>query len=137
MNHTRQNDRRGANAIEFALTFPVFIMILMGFIDFGAYFSGLAIADNITAQTCRDAALLDSMMEDVALVAEERMMARAEDMPFLSCGAACVAEATIEGAPPSAHLVCRLTLDTQSLTGMTPIPDAVSSASMARLEWQR
>ena len=137
MNRMQRDDRRGANAIEFALTFPVFIMILMGFIDFGGYFSGLSIADNIAAQTCRDVALLDPLVEDVELVAEEHMMARVEDMPFVSCGGACMIEATIEGAPPSAHLVCRITLDTQSLTGMTPIPDSVNSASMARMEWQR
>ena len=134
----RRNERRGANAIEFALTFPVFIMMLFGFVDFGAYFAGQGIADSITAQTCRNAALLDPFVEDVEMVAETQIQERVDTMPFLSCdSSACSIEVTIEGAPPSTHLVCRATLDTSSISGLTPVPEQIGSASMMRMEWQR
>ena len=137
MTRTRRTERRGANAIEFALTFPVFIALMFGLIDFGAYFAGLAITDSITSQSCRSGALLDPLVEAPEAAAEEEMRNLVESMPFIQCNEGCSLEATIEGAAPSSHLVCKATVETQILTGMTPVPDLIGSSSMTRMEWQR
>ncbi len=119
------------------MTFPVFIALMFGLIDFGAYFAGLAITDSITSQSCRSGALLDPLVEAPEAAAEEEMRNLVESMPFIQCNEGCSLEATIEGAAPSSHLVCNATVETQILTGMTPAPDLIGSSSMTRMEWQR
>ena len=77
------------------------------------------------------------MVDDAEAAAEEEMRNLVESMPFIRCADGCSLEATIEGTVPSTHMVCRATVDTQILTGMTPVPELIGSSSMTRMEWQR
>jgi Flp pilus assembly protein TadG len=45
--------RRGGNAIEFALTMPVFVMLIFSCIEFGYFFFMTSLIEDATRQGCR------------------------------------------------------------------------------------
>ena len=48
----QRKQRRGAAAVEFALTLPLMMSILLGIIEFGFYLNSKQIYQNIVAETC-------------------------------------------------------------------------------------
>ena len=48
----QRKQRRGAAAIEFALTLPLMMSILLGIIEFGFYLNNKQVYQNIVAETC-------------------------------------------------------------------------------------
>lgn len=60
----RKNGRRGANAIEFALTAPILFTLILAIFDYGWYFAHRILLENATGHAARVAAL---SMSDLAL----------------------------------------------------------------------
>ncbi len=141
MNTPTRHHRRGANAIEFALTLPVFITIIFGLIDYGGYFASQAMVDSIITKGCRMGAMTDPLDIDVPAETRAMMTDLVDKMPLINCGAfgdGCLIEAYEEGNVPGRSLICSLRVHYQGLTGFTPwLPPTVASATMMRYEWQR
>jgi len=133
--------RRGSNAIEFALTFPVFLAITFAMIEFGWYFSRLAIHNSAAMDGCREGALVDEFVADPIPVAQARMQE-----VLNSAGVTCsgCATATLVGAVPERTLECEVATPYAALTGAgvgyvlpSLMPTEIRSKTQSRLEWQR
>jgi Flp pilus assembly protein TadG len=55
----RRGSERGAAAVEFALVIPVFLMLVLGTIDFGYYFFVSEVVTNAAREGARAATVLD------------------------------------------------------------------------------
>lgn len=53
----RRNDRRGSNAVEFALTAPVLFFLLLSTMDMGWFFAHALVMDHVTSTASRVAAM--------------------------------------------------------------------------------
>lgn len=129
--------RRGANAIEFALTLPVFIAVTMGMIEFGWYFSRVSLLNSALMDGCREGALIDELEDDPETTAEARMEA-----VLIYGGQSCSdCQATVSGSVPERTLTCTAEIDYVTLTGFFTsfgiMPSKINSRTRARLEWQR
>src|SRR5688500_16118035 len=117
---TTQRTRRGANAIEFALTFPVFLFIVLGLIDYGYLFAIQAGLDNAVALACREGAMTDPNVGSPKPVAEAVLASRST----MFCSGACTAPTVTDmqtGAyvPPNRTLKCEIYRDMHPLSGFT------------------
>lgn len=141
--HTRPRKRlRGASALEFALTFPVFIMLVGGMIDFGWYFYHQASLDSAVHLGCRRGVTRDPGLGLVNLADVETDAAvsllDALNANGLECdsSAGCVVDVGHVGAKPSLTMTCAATLPFSPLMGLAP-EGAVSSRTSMRFEFQR
>lgn len=60
----RRNDQRGAAAAEFVLVLPVLLIIVLGTIDWGWYFTVREVAINAAREGARTASLLGNTTAD-------------------------------------------------------------------------
>jgi len=137
-----RNQRRGANAIEFALTLPVFMGITMGIIDFGYYFAAQAVLDAAVLEGTREGAITDPASgADLEAIGEARM----HEIASLICGSDCSYNCNDQTVQYSSggethdirELECEVTWTITPLVGFSPIPPVVSSKGRQLLEWQR
>jgi hypothetical protein len=74
MARTRPHSRRGATAVEFAMTFPVMALILMITVEFGFYYSQLAMVQSVAIESVRfganqpNSSIGETAAEQVALI---------------------------------------------------------------------
>lgn len=135
---SRARGRRGANAIEFAMTLPIFLAIVLGLMDYGFLFAMQASLDNATVLSCREGAMIDWEVGDPIDTAENQFAIRSS----LACnGASCtfLAEDLSSGDydVPNRTLRCTGTRVMVPLTGFVPYPATIQSVSYYRMEWQR
>jgi hypothetical protein len=132
----RLRARRGANAIEFALTLPIFLAIVLGLMDYGYLFAVQAGLDNAVSLACREGALVDPKIGAPVATANAQFAMRSA----MWCGPGCTFTATpmITGqyAFPNQALRCRVNRPIAPLSGFVPFPGAVQSSSYYRVEWQ-
>lgn len=138
------NVRRGANAIEFALTFPLFLVIVLGLMDYGYLFAVQAGLDNAVALACREGAMTDPNQDSPEAVASAELTNRAAMFCSGSCTLTVTDLATGDYVPPNRTLKCEAVRTIDPISGFSGIgvlsalyPKAISSASYYRLEWQR
>lgn len=131
--------RRGHNAIEFALTLPFFLMLVLGLMDYGFLFAMQAGIDNATAMSCREGALADEARgQDPVLVATGQWAVRST--MFCDGGSCNFTPTELSAgsyAVPNRTLRCEARRTMTSFTGILPYPTEISSVSYYRLEWQR
>lgn len=133
-----RQSRRGANALEFALTLPTFLLLIFGLIEYGGYFASQAMVDSIVSIGCREGAMIDPLLEDVPSVIEERMLELVEGLPLLDCDGRCVITAAETGVVPGRSLTCQVSVPYVGLTGWpVGLPEDVMAGSLMRYEWQR
>ncbi len=123
--------------MEFALTLPIFISVTMGMIEFGWYFSRVALVNSALMDGCREGALVDELEDDPEQTAEDRM-----EQVLLFGGQTCTnCTANVIGAVPEKTLTCMAEIDYVTLTGFFTsfgiMPSRINSTTRARLEWQR
>lgn len=130
--------RRGANAVEFALTFPVFLLISFGMIEFGWYFSQVAAVNSASLDGCRQGALVDEANPGDRVspthTALQQMNNRLS-LFGLNCGGDCTA--IVNGPVPGRYIQCDVRVDYEPITGFLPAPSEILSTTRTRLEWQR
>ncbi|MCB9675570.1 MAG: pilus assembly protein [Alphaproteobacteria bacterium] len=129
--------RRGANAMEFALTLPAFIAITFGMIEFGWYFSRVALLNSAVMAGCREGGLIDEDLEDPTTTALNTM-----DAVLTSGGLTCTdCTAVLSGANPNRVLECSAEIGYDGLTGwfmaLGIMPNQITTQTQVRLEWQR
>ena len=126
--------RRGANAIEFALTLPVFFTIVFGVLDYGYLMMAQAVLDAAVMEGTREGAITDpNQSGDIAGVAEARAQSIAEQL----CAGDCSYTCDDQGDPPQREVVCDLRWNITPLAGFVPYPSQIQSQGRQLLEWQR
>jgi len=138
----QRTKRRGANAIEFGLTMPVFFAMIMGVIDFGYYFGAQAILDAAVLEGTREGAITDPASgADLEQIGEDRM----EQIASMICGSDCTYQCidqtvTLNVAGDNEQvreLVCEVNWAMTPLVGFVPMPPNVNAKGRQILEWQR
>lgn len=132
----RRLSRRGANAIEFALTLPAFLALILGAMEYGIIFMTQAGLDNAVSIGCREGAMVDPLIGDPIGAAD----AKVQELSGYWCAeTACDIEVIDSGGAtvPARTLECRISRDTNPVIGFVPAPLTLSSTSQYRLEWQR
>ncbi len=132
----RLRNRSGSNAMEFALTLPVFIGLMFALIDFGWYFANNAILDIAVHAGCREASLVDPVTGDFATAAQTKMQEIIDIVPQ-SCSSNCVIEIDDVGVVPARSVSCTITATHKPFVDFWPTPTELSSATLVRFEWQR
>jgi hypothetical protein len=130
--------RRGANAIEFALTLPLYLTIVLGLMDYGFLFGMQAGIDNATSMACREGAMIDPVLGVPTTTAQNNFTARSG----LFCGGGVCANQAVDlnSGPyevPNRTLRCTTVRNMAPLVGFVPYPATISSVSYYRFEWQR
>jgi len=128
--------RRGANAVEFALTLPIFLMLVLGTMDYGLIFMTQAGLDSAVSIGCREGAMVDPLLGDPTIAAHDQVMALSS---YWCTDTACDITVIDSGGPtaPTRTLSCRISRDTDAIIGFVPAPAELESISEYRLEWQR
>jgi Flp pilus assembly protein TadG len=125
INLTRRRSRRGVAAVEFALTFPVVALLLLGGLEFGWYFSRLAMVNSAAYDSARYGATLGSTIQQ-RVGAQAAATTMLGDLGF-DCGTpgTCVANANIIVTAAGTAMV-ELDLDVTyiQLTGLIPVNDS-------------
>lgn len=135
---THRQSRRGANAIEFALTAPFFFLLVMGIIDYGYLFASQAGLDNAVSLGCREGAMMDGVVgpSPMAMATTEITNRSAMFCPN-GCNIQVFNRTTGIYASPNKTLECRISRNMTPFVGLVPYPAQISSRSFYRLEWQR
>ena len=127
--------RRGANAIEVALTLPIFVVILAGTLDMGWMLYSSSVLDLAASRGCRAGALVDPLKRSPAPVARAAM----EDwMAFV--GASCETggcDVRLEGQIPTQAVVCEASLELEPLWGLVVDATELQKTASVHLEIQR
>lgn len=98
--------RRGANAVEFAITLPLFLFALGATIHVGVYFFHWAVSTEAARRGCAEAAELAEGLADPKATAEFTMQGWLA-LAGLDC-AAMTCEATLLGTVPNRAIECRV-----------------------------
>ena len=133
--------RRGAAALEFALIFPVYTMLMVGILDYGWLFYHRAALDSAASSGCRSGSLVDPGMNeaDMTLVEQRAEASTLASLQTLGvdCGVGCKVDATPFGDNPARSLRCAARLDFSPLIGLYLDPLLMESLQVSRLEYQR
>jgi hypothetical protein len=132
----RLRARRGANALEFALTLPIFLAIVLGLMDYGYLFAVQAGLDNAVSLSCREGAITDPKIGTPIGQATADFAGRSA----MWCGPGCTFNVQVmstgQYAYPNQAVRCRVQRNIVPLSGFVPYPNQVTSTSYYRLEWQ-
>lgn len=134
MTNRRTVNRRGATAVEFALTLPVLLLLAAAVVDIGQY---LYVADGMVAavaEGARAGALADpDDGEDPILTAKA-----AADLWWTASEIAdpLTVDATIVGVAPDAMLVVTGTIGLNPAFGLLHLPAAATYSHTIRLTYQ-
>ncbi len=132
-----RRSRKGTNIVEFAMTLPMFILVMFALVDFGWYFGGMSILDAAVTEGCRAASLVDPLLGDPEFTAETIMTDFLEAMPIVECGDGCVIDATIVGEIPAKSIQCTIVNESQPILGWVALPTHQATSALMRFEWQR
>lgn len=129
-----KNPRRGANAIEFALTFPVLIVMLFIVMDYGWYFS-----NQLTVSAAvRDAARIGATTYGKSQTAQVEAATAVIKDRLTAAGYKGTVELDIRrvGTAGSESLHVGVALPYQPLSRLVPTPTKVQASQSMRLEQQ-
>jgi Flp pilus assembly protein TadG len=139
MDHIRRR-RRGSTLVEFALTFPVYVVVLMGVVDAGWLYFQQASLDGATRAACRSGTTVDPGVGNVNIMnvytqVENQVEAELDEMGVDSSNLSVTS--TTSGAPPTRTLICTVQQPYTALTRLV-LPDLTLTATTAmRMEYQR
>ncbi|MCK6519902.1 pilus assembly protein [Myxococcota bacterium] len=128
-----RRDRRGSNAVEFALILPILILLFAGIVEWGWTLNQQMMVVQAAREGAR-AGVSTPRDDDPETAAEARAVQALNDMGLN--GSAAVVTATITGAYPDELLQVSLALPHQPIIGLVPIPVDLKAALTMRLEEQ-
>lgn len=126
----RRRARRGNNALEFALTLPIFGAFLTGVVDYGWYFN----QDMAAAMVVRDAARAASLAPlgvDVASAGEQQ-----GDASMLVAGLEGTTTCVLSGSKTDQEVSCQITAVFEPFLGLVPLPSRLEASVTMRMEEQ-
>ena len=132
--------RRGTAFLEFALLFPVYVVILMGIIDAGWLYFQQSSLDGATRTACRGATTVDPGNGDVNIqnvydYVTNQVPIELDEMGVDSTNLSITA--TTDGAAPTRTLICTVQQPYTALTRLV-LPDlTLTSVTAMRMEYQR
>jgi len=136
----RRFNRRGANAVEFALTIPLFLGITFASIEYGWYFASQSIVDAAVVEGCRQGSMVSPDPDPQAPkdVAEATIVGFLDSVPGVECtpGDNCTITLTNINEPPASSLQCEVTLDYATLTNWWEMPARLPGFTVIRYEDQ-
>ncbi len=131
--------RRGANAIEFALTFPVLVLMLAAMVDYGWYFGQRQWVLGAVREASRAGALA-SQDDDAVALATTRANAMLTQAGLNPSNA--TVEVGFTGDPPNVMIEVEVShpftplMGTLSILGPVAYPDTLNARLVARMEDQ-
>lgn len=125
--------RRGSNAVEFALLFPVFVFLLGGLVDYGWLFMTQSVATHAVHEAVRAGAVTLSDDDPVGVATAEVAQQLADS--GVPVGVPTI-DAHIAGAAPNAYLSLDVELPVTSPVGLVPLPATLHVSARMRLEDQ-
>jgi len=137
MSGGRRSGHRGGNAIEFALTAPILLLLLSALLDYGWLFMNKALADLAVARGCRSGAIVDPHVGDPQTAALEVMSGWLALGGTQNCAQNQWCQVQVSGQIPTKRLACAVSYPVAPLVGFGPFPEGVHSRTVTRLEWQR
>lgn len=142
LSRLRRRPRRGAEALEFALVLPVFVLIMVGMADVAWLFYTESSLDAATNVGCRAGALIDpgiaeSNMAEVQDTTQQALVTAMTEQGLPACADRCQAEVAVFGETPGRTLTCQVTFDHAPLIGFALSDMTLSATQVVRMEWQR
>jgi Flp pilus assembly protein TadG len=139
-----RRQRQGANAIEFVLLLPVFVLLLAIIFEWGWYFFLRIQVINSVRSGCRQGAVVpatdDPAPDQVANSAIQGMLS-GSSMMGADCNDPsddrCTISTSTSGSSPTEMVVCEVVVEYPGLTGMVPVPSELRASSIAHIELQR
>lgn len=134
--------RRGANAIEVALTMPVFVALLAGVVDLAWLAFQRSALMSSAALGCRVGALTDPGEDDAAwdaleLTVDDAIRDALAETAAPCDPAVCVVELERFGDDPGRSLGCTVRTRFEPPIGLLLRPFDIESTIVVRMEWQR
>jgi Flp pilus assembly protein TadG len=138
----RRRGRGGATLMEFALTAPVFILILFGIFDLGWLAYQRSALETAVIVGCRVGALRDPGVDDadlpeLELAVSEAVMTALDEVGAPCDTSACTVLVETFGSNPTRNLRCSVTRDLDPLVGFVLPRLTLRAAIAARMERQR
>ncbi len=129
---TRLRSRRGASAIEFALTVPFLFAVFSGIMEYGMVFFSQVGVINAVRDGARIAVSVDE--DDAESTAEARALEVLDEFG-LTCAAGCSVTATL-GTGPSGYATITVSAEVpyEVLFGLIPTPDNLTGSIVMRYE---
>lgn len=135
-----RRSRRGANAIEFALCLPVWLLTVTAILDYGWLYFHQTSLDMAANMGCRQGSLIDpgESDENVDAVYSRAAVAIGETLAELGTPECedCTIDTRLEGASPTRTLVCEVNRPLDPLVGMVLDETRLTARQVARLEYQ-
>ena len=133
--------RRGANAVELALTMPVFVAVLGGVFDYTWYLYRQSALDSSTHLGCRVGSTIDPGEADAQLGVVETeatdAVVSAMSSAGIPCDGDCVVQIETFGVTPGRSLRCITQQDFTPLVGIALGARQITARSAVRFEFQR
>lgn len=134
--------RRGAEAVEFALIMPIFIMVLIGIFETSWIFYHESALDTAANVGCRAGSLEDpgmgeSDMATVETTTKDALIKAMGENGISDCESKCTAKVEAVGTRPGRSLVCEVTYAFDPILGIYYDPVTMESRQVVRMEWQR
>ena len=145
----RLRRKRGGNAIEFALTLPMFTFIMMGVLEYGYYFYMTALVEDATRTGCRIGSTVDPSTGDSAATVASTSINDRLNAYGIPCTGGCTLTTGIvvygsgaidtpeELRVPENYVTCNTNFPYTQLVGMMNLfPNQVESQMVIRMEFQ-
>jgi len=132
--------RRGANAIEFALTLPIFVALVTAIFEFGWMFFMRSTVIHAVRDGCRAGAVIPQAdVPSPESVATERMsdFLAGYNIDCRSDSERCGIAITTTGESPYETMDCSLSVIYEPVVGLIPHPEQLGARSVVMFELQK
>ncbi|MEZ4234591.1 MAG: pilus assembly protein [Myxococcota bacterium] len=137
----RRRTARGTHVVEFALLMPLFLMLVMGCIEYSWVMVHRTAINSAVDVGCRAASLVDPGLRETNKAAVTGKAASEMvtwfDQHGPGCKGSCVSAVDLVGSLPGRSVRCRLQIDYTPITGFLPTPSIMAATAVVRLEYQR
>jgi Flp pilus assembly protein TadG len=97
----RFKSERGAELIEFALVFPLLLLVILGIVDFGFLFQRMEVVTNAAREGARVGVLPGYLQADVQTRVQQYIVAGGLPSGDLATPTACETTITVSAGPPA------------------------------------